>query len=147
MNEDHENDFLIRQLREARELASDSDLVDIRPLGQRTYAALFRCNGLVQERDGTVRGADRFVIEIQLAEDHLRTKPGPLVMRIVYPPNCFAPNVAPPLMCAGDLPAGVGVVDLVFQAYEIISWQNCTIDERENGSGTHETGVPMATRL
>jgi hypothetical protein len=150
---DIEQEFLAAQLREALELASESDLVDVLPLGPRTYAVRFQCKGLVQERDGTVHEADRFVVEIQLGKDHLRVKPGPMIMRMAHPANCFSANIVAPLMCGGDLGIGVSVVDLIYQAFEMITWQNVTIREEDalnraacQWARSHPDDYPIDTR-
>ena len=138
---------------DAVRLGGESDLIDVLPLGPRTVAVFFRCKGMVQHPDGSVAEAERFVVEIHLGEDHQRTKPAPTVMRLVHPSACFAPNIAPPLMCGGDLWRGISIVDLIYQAYELISWQNTSIREDDalnhaacQWARSHPDAYPIDTR-
>jgi hypothetical protein len=93
--------------------------------------AEFHCCGLARGRDGQPEPCDLFVFGIYFHNDYLRGEcRASDVVTLLYPPTCFHPNVRYPYVCLGHMPA-VGIADILFQLYEIVSWQRVTMNERD----------------
>lgn len=121
--------FLERQAEEGLALAKSSDILSLDCLrtGQH-FVAHFACRGLVKEADGVVREADGFHIGIFLAANHLRSVNPIETLTLFDPLNTFHPNVAfgAPFICVGRIAPGIALVDLLFQVFEILSYQKYT---------------------
>ncbi len=134
--------FLQRQYDEATELANSSDILDLYPLdGPPTqhYRAEFHCKGLVREADGKIVEAGHFAVGIWLHDDYLRTAFPARVLTWLGPGNVFHPNLlgeGAGAICAGRIPPGTRLRDLLYQVYEIISYQRVTI--REDDALNHD---------
>jgi hypothetical protein len=124
--------FLTAQYEEGMAFAASSDRVDLIPQGEspvQRYIANFSSRGLVR-RGGEVVEADSFKVGIQFPTDYLRyVLPGEVVMCLS--PGVFHPNVNGPFVCLGDIPPGTGLVDLLYQTYELIGFSKVTMDERD----------------
>jgi hypothetical protein len=125
--------FLARQLEEGQALARESDLVSLAPLDREgsAYLAEFRCTGLVEEEPGRVVPAHRFHVGIRFPSTYLRMAQPFRVLQWVGPRNVWHPNIAfgPPFICIGRLAPGTGLVDILYQVYEVITWQKVTMRE------------------
>jgi len=126
--------FLARQYEEGMALAAASDLVDLRPVDgppPSRYLARFRCKGLVRGADGRVQEADRFEVGIWFPSDYLRRADPWEVLTWLGPRRVFHPNISDwaPLICVGRLQPGTPLVDLVYQCFEIVTWQKMTMRE------------------
>ena len=44
-------------------------------------------------------------------------------MALLGPLNVVHPNLAPPLACIGHIPPGFSLVDLLYQVYEILTYE------------------------
>jgi hypothetical protein len=133
MNDPIFTSFLEEQYEEAMELARGSDLLDLDPIGpspHRYYHARFRCKGLVSYSSGVVE-ADDFRIGFCFPYHYLRGAEAPEVLRLISPIEVFHPNVLFPLICPGRFTTSTTLVDLLFQCYEILSFQKVTMDERD----------------
>lgn len=121
--------FLARQAEEGRALAQASDILDLDclPTGQH-FIAHYNCRGLVKDADGTVREADRFHVGIFFDSDYLRTARPYEMLTLFDPLNTYHPNVAfgAPFICAGHVMPGMPLVDLLYQCYEILTYQKLT---------------------
>jgi hypothetical protein len=125
--------FLRRQLDEGLALQRDSDLLRLFPLGNPAdrYVAAFACRGLVQTAPGHIVEADHFEVGIRFPPDYLRhaapfqvlTWLGP---RTIWHPNISADSTA---ICVGRLAPGTGLVDLLYQVFEIATWNKVTMRE------------------
>ncbi|MGH7201180.1 MAG: hypothetical protein ACREJB_11280 [Planctomycetaceae bacterium] len=125
--------FLQAQSEQGMALAAQSDLLTLEPVREphalvegipQAYVATFHCKGLVRERDGEVREADRFEVGIYFARDHLRTVRPEQVLTWLSPVNAWHPNIRWPWICGGKIVAGVELVDLLYQCFEIITYFN-----------------------
>jgi len=126
--------FLEAQQREALELASSSDLLDVHPLDgptARHYLAVFGCAGLVRSSAGEVTTANRFVVGIFLPPDYLRRAEPAEVLTWLSPAEIWHPNVdgRRGLVCPGPLAPGTRLHDLLFQLFEIVTWHRATLHE------------------
>ena len=125
--------FLKKQYEEGLALAEGSDLLDLNPLGEaphQRYVASFASKGLVQQ-DGEIVEAQNFHVGIQFPADYLvRVQPFEVLM-CLGPMNVFHPNIDGPLLCVGPIAPGTGLVDLLYQCYEVIGYSKVTMDEND----------------
>jgi hypothetical protein len=121
--------FLERQAEDGLALAHASDILELEclPTGQH-FVAHYSCRGLVQERGGIVREADSFTVGIFFGADYLRSAHPFEVLTLFGPPNTYHPNVAfgAPFICVGKIVPGMPLVDLLYQVYEILTYQKLT---------------------
>lgn len=124
--------FLEKQLEEGLALADASDIVKILPMREdpvQHYVAHFTAKGLVRDRDGSVTEADACAVGIWFPVDYLHRFVTPKVLTWLGPSNVFHPNIRPPVICVGHVGPGTSLVDLLFQIYEIWSYQNVVMRE------------------
>ena len=120
--------FLKSSHKAAMALAAASDRVVLIPepgkLPQR-YVAEFHCRGLAREASGQIVEANLFRVGIVFHDDYLKTKPNSMrVLTWLEPAHgTFHPNVRGHLVCAGNLRMGTDLVSILFQLYEIITYQ------------------------
>jgi hypothetical protein len=121
--------FLERQAEEGRALAQASDILKLEclPTGQH-FVAHYSCRGLVKERDGVVREADAFHVGVFFGSDYLRSVNPFETLTLFGPLTTYHPNVAfgAPFICVGRIAPGMPLVDLLYQIYEILTWQKVT---------------------
>ncbi len=126
--------FLTRQYEDGMALAQASDLLDLIP-GEveghppRRYLARFRCRGLVHSDAGGVTEANRFEVGFWFPPDYLRSADPSYVLTWLGPRRVFHPNVRKPFICVGHLTPGTPIVDLLYQVFEIITYQKVTMRE------------------
>ncbi len=125
--------FLRQQLQEGLALSRASDLVELVPTDDELpakYLARFHCKGLVK-RGSTVEVANRFDVGIRFPSDYLRRSEPTEVLTWLGPRAVFHPNISDwlPVMCVGRLAPGTSLVDLIYQIYEVISYQKVTMVE------------------
>jgi hypothetical protein len=125
--------FLAAQRAEGEALAAASDLVTIEPVGSDSdrYLVRFSCTGLVRTLTGDVAEARRFEVGIWFPPDYLRRAVPWEVLTWLGPRRVLHPNISDrgPFICVGRLSPGTSLVDLVFQCYEIITYQKVTMRE------------------
>lgn len=129
--------FLQRQFEEGRALAAASDLLELFPLSTvdgeppQTHIARFLCKGLVRSSEGEIVEADHFEVMINFPSDYLRRADPFQVLTWFGPPNVFHPNISDrsPFICVGRLAPGTSLVDLLFQCFEIITYNKVTMRE------------------
>jgi hypothetical protein len=119
--------FLEQQYAEGRALAEQSDILTLLPepgpCPQR-YFAEFRCQGLVQDREGRIGPCGLFIVGITFPNDYLRRAETPEVLTWVGPVNAFHPNILGPRgwVCIGTLEPGTALSSILYQLYEIIAF-------------------------
>ena len=131
--------FLGQQLRDGLALSRESDLVELIPIGHELptrYLARFRCKGLVKP-GSSVEVANRFEVGIRFPPDYLRRTNPTEVLTWLGPREVFHPNISDllPVICVGRLAPGTSLVDLVYQVYEVISYQKVTMREDDALNG------------
>ena len=136
--------FLRRQYEDGVALAEASDLLDLLPgPGQppEAYVATFRCNGLVRTAQSDVTVTERFAVGINFPTDYLRRAEPIEIIRWLGPSEIFHPNVSNklPVICIGRLVPGTPLVDILYQVFEIITWNKVTM--REDDALNHEACV------
>ncbi len=126
--------FLARSHDEAMALAASSDLLDLEVLGgtpPRRFIAHFRCTGLIY-RDNAVQKTDAFAVGYNFPLDYLRSPPNPLHMITwLGPHDVHHPNVRAPFICLGKLARGTRLVDLLYQTFDLITYQSVTMVEHD----------------
>jgi ubiquitin-protein ligase len=127
--------FMQRQLEEGMELARSSDLLRLHvPLmAPPHFVAEFLCNGLVREGNGDIKEASEFQVGIWFPPDYLR-RADPFEMLRLFTPGVWHPNVSreQPLICIGRLTPGTTLVDILYQLFDILTFQKH--NPRENDS-------------
>ena len=151
------NAFLRRQAEDGLALASQSDLVDIEPIGTAAdrFLVHFTCRGLIQRLDGSITESTDFVIGIWFPADYLRVANPFRVVTWLGPANVWHPNIAigAGAICVGRLAPGTGLVDLIYQCWEIITWNRVTMREDDalnlaacQWARAHQDRFPVDTR-
>lgn len=125
--------FLRRQYEEGMALASESDLLELRPQAGNppwAYVAVFRAKGLVRAGDGVAEG-NCFSVGVAFPQDYLRRAETFEVVTWLGPMNVFHPNIAEtaPFMCLGRLAPGTRLTEILYRCHEIITYQKVTMAE------------------
>jgi hypothetical protein len=125
--------FLKRQYDEGMALARSSDLLELIPMGgdpPDRYIAQFRCKGLVSA-DDEVSERDYFEVGIWFPSDYLRRADPFQVLTWLGPWNVFHPNISNgmPFICVGKLAPNTALVDILYQCFEIITYNKVTMRE------------------
>jgi hypothetical protein len=126
--------WLRSQQEEGAKLAADSDLLELVPVASdggvpTHYVARFHCDGLVRGDDGQIRKANLFEVGISFPRDYLRRAHPAEVLAWVGPRNIYHPNILAPLICVGRLSPGTGLVEILFQVADIITFRKVTMRE------------------
>jgi hypothetical protein len=127
--------FLGRQAEEGRALVEASDILTLDCLSSgQHFVAHFTCKGLVKDPDGLVKEADSFHVGFFLGADYLRSANPYEVLTLLAPLNTFHPNVSfgAPFICPGHITPGMSLVDLLYQTYEILTYQKMTANNAFN---------------
>jgi len=128
--------FLQAQFTAARTLSRESDIVSVFPVDgplPQHYIAEFRCRGLVREGNAPPAACDFFAFGIWFPDMYLRAdfKVSDIIT-VLSPQNLFHPNARPPYVCVGEtMRAGTELTDIVYQLYEIVSYQKVTMNENK----------------
>jgi hypothetical protein len=128
--------FLARQYEEGMALARASDLIDLRPIGPHPpshYVVVFHCNGLMRAVDGKIVPMRESAAGIWFPDHYLTAADPYRILVWLDPPSVWHPNISDraPIVCLGRLGPGTRLVDLLFQLYEIVSWQRLSMDEHD----------------
>jgi hypothetical protein len=127
------NAFLSRQRDEGLALSAASDLVTVFPANDKgdRYLVRFSCTGLVRRNPSAIVEANEFVIYIWFPSDYLRTADPFRVLTWLSPRNVWHPNISDevPRICVGRLAPGTSLVDILYQVFEIITWNRVTMRE------------------
>jgi hypothetical protein len=125
--------FLRRQQDDGLALARESSLLDLLPMGDPAdrYLVRFGCRGLIRDTSGAIVLAEEFGVGISFPEDYVRRANPFDVLTWLGPRNVWHPNISNtrPAICIGRLAAGTGLVDLLYQCWEIITWNKVTMRE------------------
>ncbi len=115
------------------------------------YLVHFRCKCLVREPGGELGEVDDALVEIWFPPDYLRRVEPMQILTFLAPPNCFHPNIRPPLICVGHIVPGTTLVDLLYQLYEIIAYWNWAAHDALNPEASqwarnHQNRLPLDRR-
>jgi ubiquitin-protein ligase len=121
--------FLRAQAKEAMELASQSDIVEVTPLSgspPNSYGLAFHCKGLVRV-GGEVKEGNLFHVGIRFPDDYVRRANPYEVLTWLHPLTVWHPNIHPRGgICIGPLAPGTPLVDLIYRVYEVIGYVKLT---------------------
>jgi hypothetical protein len=125
--------FLARQLEEGMALAAASDLIELEPGGgplPDRFLVSFHCKGLVRF-DGVIGETDFFQVGIWFPSDYLRRAEPFQVLTWIGPRQVFHPNISDraPFICVGRLAPATPLLDLIYQCFEIITYNKVTMRE------------------
>jgi hypothetical protein len=118
--------FLREQLQEGQELDAASDILTLEPLPGDppvAYIAHFRAGCLVRGNDGRFRAREGFHVGIHFPPEYLRRAHSFETLALLDPLSAWHPNIRPPLLCIGRVTPGTGLVELIYRAYELVTWQ------------------------
>jgi hypothetical protein len=130
--------FLENTARDAIELQVRSDvamLTPLPPLPPSRYSCTFALPYLRRQSSGTVEiSPGPVVCALDFPEDYLRSTDPYLFMKLasILSDGFLHPNVSP----AGNVCLGVGfapgtpIAGLVWELFDIVTYRNCTVDER-----------------
>jgi hypothetical protein len=148
--------FLARQYEEGMALARASDLFDLRPVGPHPpsrYVAVFHCTGLMRAADGQIVPMRESAAGIWFPDNYLSSTDPYRILVWLGPPNVWHPNISDraPIVCLGRLGPGTRLVDLLFQLYEIITWQRVSTHDALNQNAAawareHQDRFPLDRR-
>jgi hypothetical protein len=115
-------------------LAAGSDLLELYPMGgdpPDRYIAMFKCKGLVRVEKGEVVEADHFEVGIWFPSDYLRRAEPFQVLTWLGPWDVFHPNISSkaPFICVGRLKPNTPLTDILYQCFEIITYNKVTMRE------------------
>lgn len=116
--------FLDEQAQQGAQLARQSDLLELVPLAKDRYVARFLCKGLIRNRSGEVVEAEGWEVGMRFPSDYLRHVNPFEVLTWLHPIDAWHPNIRAPAICAGWIPPGTELVDLLYQCFEIITYVN-----------------------
>jgi hypothetical protein len=155
-------DFVLKswlncQLEEGMRLAAASDVFTLHPgpgAPPQEYLARFDCPTMV-ETQGAITPHTGFDVLIRFPLDYLQSVPHPAVVVALLSPQCaYHPNVAPPFICLGDIAPGTSLCELIYQTFEIMTFNKLTPNEHNalNGEAcawarNHMDLFPLTTRL
>jgi ubiquitin-protein ligase len=118
--------FMERQLAEGMALAESSDILSLHipPMAPPHIVAEYLCKGLVRDAAGEIREGNKFLVGVWFPEDYLR-RADPFEMVRLFTPGVWHPNVSNdlPLICIGRLAPGTTLVDILYQIYDILTYQ------------------------
>lgn len=118
--------FMERQLAEGMELANASDVLRLRipPVAPPHFVAEYHCKGLIRDAAGEIKEASEFQVGIWFPPDYLR-RAEPFEMLRIFTPGVWHPNVSHelPLICPGRLTPGTPLVDILYQIFDILTYQ------------------------
>jgi hypothetical protein len=121
--------FLRVQLEEGMALASQSTILDLRPLhGDPPYSYLagFNAPTLVHLTSGEVVTQQGFLFGVYFAPEHLRVVNPAQCLAVLAPTNIWHPNINPPFCCLGKIAPGAGLRELLLRIYEVAIFMRYT---------------------
>jgi hypothetical protein len=120
--------FLEGQYHAADHLVRQSDILELTPLGEAPfitrYIAEFHCASLGFNRvSREVEPVEHTQVGIWFPPNYLQEFETAAVVSWLGPISIWHPNIRPPYMCLGHMAPGTIIEDILFQIYEIISFQ------------------------
>ncbi len=128
--------FINQQHKEGMRLAEKSDILELSAIGRypyQRYIACYNCRGLVKLPSGQVEKAEKFLVGIYFPSDYLRRCDPYQILTWMSPPHVWHPNITyhAPFVCAGKLKPGTALTEILYQLFEIITFNNVTMNEND----------------
>jgi ubiquitin-protein ligase len=118
--------FMERQRAEGLALAESSDILrlHIPPMAPPHFVAEYLCKGMIRDAAGDIKEANNFQVGVWFPSDYLR-RADPFEMLRVFTPDVWHPNVSAdlPMICIGRLTPNTSLVDILYQIYDILTYQ------------------------
>jgi ubiquitin-protein ligase len=118
--------FMERQRAEGLALAESSDILrlHIPPMAPPHFVAEYLCKGMIRDAAGDIKEANNFQVGVWFPSDYLR-RADPFEMLRVFTPGVWHPNVSAdlPMICIGRLTPNTSLVDILYQIYDILTYQ------------------------
>jgi ubiquitin-protein ligase len=118
--------FLERQRAEGMALAESSDILrlHIPPMAPPHFVAEYFCRGLICDAAGEIKEANHFQVGVWFPKDYLR-RADPFEMVRLFTPGVWHPNISAdlPLICTRRITPGTTLVDILYQIYDILTYQ------------------------
>lgn len=133
--------FLWRQFEDGMRLAAHSERLELFPIPTASppcrYLARFHCSGVLCESGPPAVVEARFDLGIWFPADYLRRAHPAQVLEWLAPRSVWHPNIGPVprsaqariFICVGRLAPGTSLVDLLYQCFEIITFNKVTMRE------------------
>lgn len=146
--------FLEQNRTQGLALARESDILELEPLGgehPRQYIAKFHCKGLVRDDTGAIVEADgEFRVGITFHDGYQRKVQIARLLTWLGPEAIFHSNIRAPFICL-HIPPGTGLVSILHQCYELITWQKFRTDDALNDEAcqwarNHQDRLPVDRR-
>ena len=136
MNDQVLENFLHDQFQRATALAAASDILSIMHEGSQLpqrYVARFTCRSLIKTQFGEPHVEDsHYDFGIYIPDDYLRSPEIKQVVTVFRPWTIYHPNVAGPFICLGRLTGGTPLDDIIYQIFEIITYQEWNANDSLN---------------
>ena len=130
--------FLNEQYEKGTDLAGQSDLFDLVPLGgppAQRYLAHFAVTGMLiangeSEPEAAMRSETGCTVGIWMPDDYLRRCNPFEILTWLGPSDWYHPNIkpgpGPGLICIGPIAPGTSIVELIYRTFEVITYRNVT---------------------
>ena len=148
--------FLDRQNEDGLALARQSDLVDLVPVGPAPfsrYVVQLRCTGLLREPTGTIAPMTYSEASVAFPPDYLRRVQPYQIVEWLGPRNAWHPNISStaPVVCRGRLSPGTNLTEILFQLFEIVTYQRYATHDALNREAAawarqHQDKLPVDRR-
>lgn len=124
--------WLEKQEADAAGLNDASDIVKINQYDPQRYLAAFSCRGLLKTATGSIEEADAWLVAIAFSDDYLREFNPAQTLCVLQPNGLFHPNARNSAICPGHMMPGTGLVDLVDQIHQILTYQHMNLNDPLN---------------
>ena len=153
-------DWLEQQQEQGMALAAETDLMQLDAVDDprarydsvpQAFIAKFFCKGLVQKAGGEIGVAEEFHVGIWFPSDHLRKARPQELVTWLHPAGVWHPNIRPPFVCVGHVCAGAELVNLLYECFEMITYQNFATHDSLNDAAAewarnHSGQLPVDRR-
>lgn len=148
--------FLERQYEDGTALASQSDLVNLVPLGERPYrryVVQLRCLGLRRAADGEITEMSYSEAGVEFPDDYLRRVDPYRILVWISPRDVWHPNISDkaPMVCLGRLGPGTRLTEIVYQLADVVSYKKFATHDALNHAAAawarqHQDRFPVDPR-
>lgn len=126
--------FLVDQHQKGMDLSAASDIFSLAPMAGDPpfrYLMEFKCPTLVRV-DDEVQVTHQSVVGLNFRPEHLR-KPvdSAYLLTILHPREAFHPNMKSPFICLGAVEPGIGIIEIIYRVYEVLTFMKYTSVEAD----------------
>jgi hypothetical protein len=124
--------WLIKQKEDAAALNAASDDVRVDIMDDRHFMVAFSSKCLVKSDAGSIEEVDGCLIGIAFSQEYLRRFNPAETICLFHPRGVFHPNVFQTAICPGRMSPGSGLVDLVGQVFDILTFKTMNLRDPLN---------------